>query len=91
MLNGTRVGVGGRVAVGEGVNVMATVDVDTLAGLLLGMGVFPLAEMKGSYVGKVAGSSMLRVQETSRLASSTAEVILEKDMDVILPKDEFCK
>ena len=91
MLNGTRVGVGGRVAVGEGVNVMATVDVDTLAGLLLGMGVFPLAEMKGSYVGTVAGSSMLRVQETSRLASSTAEVILEKDMEVILPKDVFCK
>ena len=27
------------------------------------------------------------MQETSRLASSTAEVILEKDMDVILPKD----
>ena len=35
----------------------------------------------------MAGSSMLRVQETRMLASSTAEVILEKDMDVILPKD----
>jgi hypothetical protein len=34
---------------------------------------------------------MLRVQETSRLASSTAEVILEKDMGVILPKDTGCK
>lgn len=30
---------------------------------------------------------MLRVQEMRMLASSTAEVILEKDMDVILPKD----
>lgn len=29
---------------------------------------------------------MLRVQEMRMLASSTAEVILEKDMDVILPK-----
>ncbi len=35
----------------------------------------------------MAGSSMARVQETSRLARSTAEVILEKDMYVILPKD----
>ena len=48
MLNGTRVGVGGRVAVGEGVNVSGTVAVVAMAGLLLAMGVFPLAEMKGS-------------------------------------------
>ena len=77
--------------VGEGVNVSGATDVVAIAGLLLARGVFPLAEMNGSYVGKVAGSSMLRVQETSRLASSTAEVILEKDMDVILPKDKFYK
>lgn len=48
MLNGTRVGVGGRVEVGEGVNVSGAVAVVAMAGLLLARGVFPLAEMKGS-------------------------------------------
>ncbi len=39
-------GVGGRVAVWEGVNVIVTVAVVAMAGLLLAMGVFPLADFR---------------------------------------------
>ncbi|GAB1470792.1 hypothetical protein MASR2M66_16700 [Chloroflexota bacterium] len=80
MFNGTRVGVGGRVGVEDGVGVwMVTVMVP------LGETVSE-PEINGSYVGKATGWGVAGAQETINSKSSNAKADLNGDMNVILPK-----
>lgn len=88
--NGTRVGVGGRVAVGDGVIVSVRVVVKGDS-ITLGFCVPPLVEMNGSYVGKVTGVTAAGAQEINKAERRKSEVILEKDIKNILPKAVSCK
>jgi hypothetical protein len=85
--NGTLVGVGGLVEVGDGMTVSVAVGVEVTAPLPAWTGVFPPVEMNGSYVGKVMGCSVTGAQDVSRTAINIAGMILIKDMAMILPKD----
>ena len=71
-------------AVGDGVIVSVTLGV-TL-GILMSACVLPVSGKKGSYVGNTAGACVAGAHETSRIIKRNAEAILEKDMNVILPK-----
>jgi hypothetical protein len=75
------------VAVGEGVDVSVMVEVEF--GAAFGCCVLSLAEINGSYVGNTMGASVAGAQETTIAANKNSETILEKDMDVILPKDKL--
>ena len=75
-MNGTRVGVGWRVAVGP--NERLGFGTPDAAG-------FCIMGRNGSYVGKLVGTEVERVQETSRLVSRRAQMNFCNGMNAILP------